>query len=475
MNELMIDLENDSKKPLYQQIYEYIRNQTADGKISCGEKLPSTRLLSKHLQVSRSTVELAYQQLLAEGYIESLPYRGYYVSDISGLYLDGRQEAKKNPVLGVVKERGREDFYLVVFSPNKNDMDYFPYGVWRKITKNVLSTDNAELFLSGEAAGEAELREAVSSYLYHARGVKAKSSQIIIGAGNEYLLVLLTQVLGRQKEVAIENPTYLKAYRTFCNMECHVRAVSMDEGGICIEELRETDADVVYTMPSHQFPMGTVMPLKRRLELLHWASEKQGRYIIEDDHDSEFRYRGKPIPSLQGSDNEGKVIYIGTFSKSIGPSIRVSYMVLPEELLAVYERTCGFYSSTVAKEQQKVLAEFLSEGYFERHLNRMRGVYKGKHDYFFNLLKKEVWVQKIYGDNAGMHLLVEVNSVLSSEAIRLKASDMGVRIYTLEEYQIPKTVLLETENPTILLGYGGLSEDEMNQGVSVLRGILTVR
>lgn len=470
MNELMINLQNDSKKPLYAQIYEYIRKNIADGKISCGEKLPSTRLLAKHLQISRSTVEAAYDQLLSEGYIESEPYRGYFISDISELYLDKRNVQDKN--ISQKKHLTDIEQYTIIFSPFKNEMSHFPYSIWKKITKNLLADNDPNLFLTGEAAGELELREAICSYLYQARGVNSRPAQVIIGAGNEYLLILLSQVLGRKKRVAMENPTYLQAYRTLCNMEYQAEAVGMDENGICIEELTGLNPDIVYTMPSHQFPMGIVMPLKRRLELLRWAGEKPGRYIIEDDHDSEFRYRGKPIPSLQGNDKEGKVIYIGTFSKSIGPSVRVSYMVLPEELLVPYEKNCGFYASTVSKEQQKVLAAFLKEGYFERHLNRMRGIYKSKHDFFLNLLKKEQWVHKIYGDNAGMHLLVELDTKVPAEDIVGQAAEKGIRIYTLEEYRIPGTEAVRRAYPTILLGYGALSEEEMREGIAHIREIV---
>ena len=470
MTELMIPLENDSEKPLYQQIYEYIRKQIADGKISCGEKLPSTRLLARQLLLSRSTVELAYEQLLAEGYIESQACRGYFASDISKLYLESgqRQEAKRQ---GLTR-KGKKETYQVEFSPDGNEMGYFPYSVWRKISRELLYGDNPGLFSPGEPAGEWELREAICKYLYHARGVNAAPGQIVAGAGNEYLLILLAQVLGEKKRVAMENPTYLKAYHTFCNMHYEICAIGMDEGGLLMEEVEKAEPDIVYTMPSHQFPMGTLMPMKRRLELLRWASEGEERYIIEDDHDSEFRYKGKPIPSLQGNDRDGSVIYIGTFSKSISPSIRVSYMVLPERLLERYSQTCGFYASTVPKEQQLKLAAFFNQGHFERYLNRMRGVYKGKHDLFLGLLKKEPWVHKIYGDNAGMHLLVEVDSALCQEEIAARAKEKGILVYTLKEYQIPGSVLKGKKYPTLLLGYGALSERQMQYGIEILRGIV---
>ena len=321
MLELMIHLDSDSGKPLYEQIYDYIRIHIADGKISRGEKLPSTRLLSGYLQVSRSTVELAYEQLLSEGYIESQPGRGYYAGDISDLYLTGQaekqnQKERKISALEGIPSSQSVCRYRIDFSSDENEYRYFPYNAWRKISKELLAADDPSLFCAGEAAGEMELREAVCKYLYHARGVNCSPGQIIIGAGNEYLLILLSQVLGGGKRVAIENPTYLKAYATLTNLNYEMLPTGMDKSGIRMEEIRTDNPDIIYIMPSHQFPMGTVMPMKRRLELLHWASEKDHRYIIEDDHDSEFRYKGKPIPSLQGNDTHGTVIYIGTFSKS---------------------------------------------------------------------------------------------------------------------------------------------------------------
>ena len=472
MPELMIHLENDSIKPLYEQIYSYIRENIADGKISFGEKLPSTRFLAGHLQVSRSTVELAYEQLLSEGYIESIPCKGYYASDISKLYHGSTKKTEETVENKFFSSEETQPKYRICFSPNQNEMQYFPYNAWRKIAKEILAQNNPELFLAGEAAGERELREAVCKYIYHARGVNCRAEQIIIGAGNEYLLILLAQVLGSRKRVAIENPTYLQAYRTLQSMEYTLLTISRDENGMCMKDIYALEPDVVYAMPSHQFPMGTVMPMKRRLQLLHWAAEGEERYIIEDDHDSEFRYKGKPIPSLQGNDRNGKVIYMGTFSKSIGAALRVSYMVLPEHLLEVYQKKCGFYSSTVPKEQQKMLTAFLNQGYFERYLNKMRGIYKGKHDLFLSLLRKEKWVHKIYGDFAGMHVLVEVDTQMSAEEIVEAVKNQGIRIYALEEFMIPEVSKVVQKYPTLVLGYGALSGEEMLEGIGVIRGVL---
>ena len=314
------------------------------------------------------------------------------------------------------------------------------------------------------------LRYEVSRYLHQARGVNCEPEQIIIGAGNEYLLLLLVQILGNRKRVVMENPTYLQPYRIFRNMHYEVFGASMDKSGISLAEIRNYDPDIVYTMPSHQYPLGVVMPLKRRMELLSWASEKENRYIIEDDHDSEFRYKGKPIPSLQGKDKNGSVIYLGTFSKSIAPALRISYMVLPKQLLNKYQENCGFYASTVSKIQQEILACFMRDGYFERHLNRMRGIYKTKHDLMSAELKKQPWVHKIYGDNAGLHFLVEIETEMEEEQLIQTGKLHGIRLYGLSENYITKPD--KAKYPTLLIGYGSIPEKEIEQSVAGLSKLL---
>lgn len=480
MNEIMIDLQGGAKAPLYEKIYEYIKNEIVDGKISRGEKLPSTRLLAKNLSVSRSTVELAYDQLLAEGYIEAEPYRGYFVCDIEALYqLEQRNHIQEKLQAGqswqpgwkteIKHGEGSSKQKEIDFSPYTIDTQNFPYNVWRKLHKNVLLDDREEILLSGDGQGDYELRVAIADYLHQARGVNCVAEQIIIGAGNEYLELLLTQVLGEKKTVLMDDPTYLQAYRTFSNMGYLVKNIPAEQGSMPIEAVRRENADVLYVMPSHQFPLGTVMPLKQRLELLKWASEKEGRYLIEDDHDSEYRYKGKPIPSLQSIDHEEKVIYLGTFSKSIAPSLRISYMVLPQHLLKNYQKFCGFYSTTVSKIQQEVLREFISGGYFGRHLNKMRGIYKNKHDFLVSELKKRPWVENIAGDNAGLHVLVQVDTQMSEEELCERAAEQGIHLMGISEHYIHKPPV---SKPVILLGYGKPDEKKILEGLNRLEQII---
>ncbi|MGN0342843.1 MAG: PLP-dependent aminotransferase family protein [Roseburia sp.] len=466
MKELWIDLQPDSDKALYEQIYDSVRRDIADGKISPGEKLPSTRFLAKYLGISRSTVELAYDQLTAEGYIIPRQGSGCYVCDISDLY-QMQQNEEKREHSPMTKSTIREA--EIRFSPYEIDQRSFPCDAWYRVNKNVSPGEQPELLMSGDSKGQENLRRQISRYLYQARGVECCEDQIIVGAGNEYLLMLLSQILGHGKCVLMEQYSYVNAYKTFCNMGYSIATARTEADGICMEDVRGSKADVVYVMPVHQFPLGTVMPLKRRLELIKWASEAEDRYVIEDDHDSEFRYKGKPIPALWGNDQGQHVIYIGTFSKSISSSLRISFMVLPERLMEQYEKRCGFYACTVSRFSQEVLFRFMEEGHFERHLNRMRNNYKQKHDVLLAILKEETWVHAIYGDNAGLHVLVDVYSHESEETLCRRAWESGVEIHGLSEYRIGPAE--KRPYPTILLGYGNLSEEEMSRGIACLREI----
>ncbi len=484
MKELAITLDTEKKQPLYEQIYEALREAILQGRILQGEKLPSTRFEAEYLQVSRSTVELAYDQLVSEGYIHSEPYRGYFACDVRELYdlTDIRTSDAKTFAMEeaetVHSDRKKSDFlrksektsYQIDFSLNELSMENFPYSGLSKIMKNLLLDQGEQIMSSGSAFGENNLKETICDYLYHARNVRCNPDQIIIGAGNEYLQLMLVQMLGVSHCVAMESPTYLRAYRTFKNAGLSVREVALDESGMRVDLLQEMDASIAYVMPSHQFPLGIVMPMKRRLELLNWAVEEPERYIIEDDYDSEFRYKGKPIPALQGIDRSGRVIYLGTFSKSIASSIRVSYMVLPEQLLERYRECCGFYACTVPNLMQQAICQFMQEGYFEKNLNRMRAIYKSKHDYMLAELKKYSWVREIMGENSGLHLLVEVDTELSEQQVIEACAKQQIRVYGLSEYYISQNP--KREYPILLLGYGGLTEEQIADGLQMIDAIL---
>ena len=460
MYELTMSLNPKSKTPLYEQIYEFIKEEIQNNVIQSGERLPSTRALSKHLVVSRSTVELAYEQLLSEGYVEAIPCKGYFVAKIEGIYqLQKRPEIKVEPISSGVTE------YAYDFTPNGVDLNSFPYNVWRKLSKECLIDDKAEMFRLGNPQGEYGLRNAISSYLHQARGIHCHPDQIIIGAGSDYLLMLLTTVIGNCHKVALENPTYGQAYRLFERLSYKVCTVDMDQSGMRIDELEKSGADIAFVMPSHQYPLGCVMPIQRRMELLKWADGAEGRYIIEDDYDSEFRYKGKPIPALQGYDRDGKVIYLGTFSKSIAPAIRMSYMVLPEKLQKRYEREYSFVNSTVSKVDQMIVQRFIEEGYYERHLNKTRAMYKGRHDTLIEELKPLLGKCKISGEHAGVHLLLTFEDGYSEQELIELAKKSDIRVYGMSDYRVGEE---NSKKATILLGYANLSEEQIKEAARTL-------
>lgn len=460
MNELTLNIKSNSEIPLYEQIYQYIKTEIRDGRIGYGEKLPSTRALSKHLEVSRSTIELSYEQLVSEGYIETVPCRGYFVAQIDELYHLKKVDTK------VPKRKKTARKYRYDFTPNGVDLKSFPYNVWRKLSKEILVEDKTELFRSGDPQGEYSFRSAICNYLYQARGVNCGPHQIIVGAGSDYLLMLLHMIIGEHHRIAFEDPAYKQAYRMAESMGYQTVPISLDKSGMKIGALEDSGADIAYVTPSHQYPTGIVMPMKRRMELLNWANKEEYRYIVEDDYDSEYRYKGKPIPALQGYDTQDKVIYLGTFSKSIAPAIRMSYMVLPEILLSEYESRCSFVSTTVSKVDQMIVQRFIEEGYYERHLNKTRALYKNRHDTLIEGLRPLKKICEISGEHAGVHLLLTFKDGRTEKELLRLAEEKDIRVYGLSECQIREYI--EDGSATILLGYANLTEEQITEAVSLL-------
>lgn len=467
MREITFQLRVDGDCCLYEQIYEYIRKEIREGKLLAGERLPSTRSLAEHLQVARSTVDSAYGQLQGEGYIEARPCKGYFVCPAEELFrLDcpAKMRREEPAAGGGTPRRAASGGFEVDFSPYDIDMSGFPFSVWRKITKNVLTYANSELFSRGDSQGDYGLRQTIGKYLHSSRGVDCRPEQIIVGAGNDYLLLLLEKILGRHVRIAMENPTYKRSYRIFRSFAYRISTVDMDEWGMRADKLEQVDVDMAYVMPSHQFPTGTVMPIGRRMELLKWAAKGPGRYLLEDDYDSEFRFHGKPIPALQASDRHGRVIYMGTFSKAIAPAIRIGFMVLPEALLEKYVRDCAFYSCSVSRIDQSIMDEFIGDGYFERHLNKMRKIYRAKHDLLLECLAPFRGKFTVSGENAGLHLLLTSRDGIPERDLVQKAASGGVRVYGLSESMVEDA----PDSATVLLGFGGLGSREIEKGTDLL-------
>lgn len=459
---LTVELKSRDKMPLYEQLYLKIRGLITEGELAEGEKLPSERGLALNLQISRNTVTLAYEQLYAEGYVEVRPQSGYYVNKI-----DRINSEKKEEFTDIKNESvNPEPEYEYDFSPFSLCKESFPYRMWNRLYRQCMRDKGEELFDLGERQGDLELRVAIAKYLFGYRGLIIKPENMIIGAGTGYLLQLLEHLIDEKSIIAMENPTYMQAYRIFSSLNREVRPISLDENGIKVEELKRSEAKEVYLTPSHQFPTGVVMPIKRRKEILGWASEDKDRYIIEDDHDSEFRYKGLPIPPLKAIDTENKVVYLGTFSRTIAPAIRIGFMVLPDGLLKVYRKKLAFLACTVPRIDQAVLTEFILGGHYERHINKARKIYKSRHDKLISSLKVFGDKVKIMGGNAGMHLMVKFKLDMTEEEVVSRAEKSGIKLVGLSKHRIGENP--EGGEAYILIGYGNISEDRIEEGIKIL-------
>ena len=459
MDMLLFQLEKDGGKPLYDQLYSGIKEAISTKKITVGEKLPSKRKLADFLNISQTTIEIAYAQLLAEGYIMSKSRVGYFVEDIDELPYIQQDSAT------ILTEQPRKKTYSIDFNPGSIDIDAFPFQTWRKYAKELFDDASKELLLTGEPQGELALRTEIAHYLYQSRGVICSPEQIVIGSGTEQLLPMILRLFSEDTCFALENPGYPTVHRMFLQHKRKVYPISVDEEGILIQELEKTAADVVYITPSHQFPTGAVLSATRRAQALNWAAQSPSRYIIEDDYDSEFRYTGKPIPALQALDRNDKVIYMSTFTKSLMPSLRVAYFVLPPKLLATYNDVFNYYSSTVPRFDQHIVANFMRDGHFSKHLNRMRKVYRKKHEKLTTILENYSTQIKITGEQAGMHILLDVQHALSEKQLQQRANDAGIGIYPLSAYRLDENTASQAQ---FLLGFGGIPVHEIEPSVEKL-------
>ncbi|MBI0580274.1 PLP-dependent aminotransferase family protein [Neobacillus cucumis] len=461
MIEITPVLDNSMSKPLYLQLADYIKEEISSGRIKPKEKLPSKRNLSNYLGLSLNTVQSAYDQLCAEGYLESKPRKGLFVTPFEDDLFSSQDYPQK---MEVISDQIPQEIAKIDFNSGQVDLENFPNAAWRKLT--IQSLDRGELFYNGNPQGELLLREQIAKYLFASRGVKCSARQIIIGAGTQFLIGLLCMLLGKGQTYGLENPGFHRTKTVLQDFGANTIFIPLDEDGLNIQELNSSHASVAYVTPSHQFPFGMVMPISRRLELLKWAEEKNG-YIIEDDYDGEYRYKGKPIPSLQGLDQKGRVIYLGTFSKSLIPSIRISYLVLPPILLKRYHERYTIYKQTSSRLHQDTLYRFMSEGYWQSHLNKMRTLYRKKHAVLMQSIKNFLGENVlVIGENSGLHIVLEVKNGMGEEQLIRRAIKVGVKVYPLSAYYYHSKGSFGSR---VLLGFGGLSESEIEKGIQLLK------
>ncbi len=479
---LTYSLADKGADSLYLYLYKCIKNDIVKGVLPSGKKLPSKRSFAKNLGVSNITVENAYALLQSEGYIFSLPKRGFFVSDIA--FPSPAKSASFFAPVSQVEEgfpraqKATTPAFFADFVNNHTTPESFPFSIWAKLLREIISQKSSELMMPPPCGGIYELRSAICSHLKQFRGMEITPEQVIVGAGTDYLYSLLILLLGRDKIYAVENPGYTKIEKVYRSHGVDCRFVNMDSSGILVEELNRKDADIVHISPSHHYPTGIVTPVSRRYELLGWAAARPSRYIIEDDYDSEFRFAACPMPTLQSIDTMERVIYINTFTKSLSSTIRISYMVLPPRLLARFYGELSFYSGTVSNFEQYTLAKFIRDGYFEKHINRMRNHYRAIRDALLTQIAKSplAGCSTITEESAGLHFILRLDTEKSDEELVNNGKKNGLNLSCLSQYYHMTSPKMPNYSSThsLVMNYSGICKQDIKEAVQRLcKSVLT--
>lgn len=441
----MYILEPNSKIPLHIQLYKAIKDDIVTN-YSVGKKLPSIRKVASTYNLSKTTVESAYTQLYAEGYIDSKPKSGYVVIDT---YFDEfKTDTQEEAVFSKTKE------YKYDFFPARLSKDSFPLKLWKRLfTKAVDESLDFGAYLDGQ--GEEGLRVEICKYLTISRGVKCSASQVVICGGfSDSMSLLAKLVKPKYNTLAMENPGYHVARRVYEEYGYKVEKIGVNKRGIDLKELENSNAKIVYITPSHQYPTGVSIPISNRLKLLEWAKRVDG-LIIEDDYDSELRYSSRPIPSLQGLDNSDRVVYMGTFAKSLSPALRVSYMVLPKQILPLYKESYDAHFPRVALTTQKTLELFMAQGHWEQHLRKIRTLNKKKHNLMRDLLKEKLGdTMQILSQGGGLAILIYPSVPFDIEKLKTLAEKKRIKLYFAKERS-------GGDFEALRMGFGGFNEEEI--------------
>lgn len=462
----MLKLDKRASDPLYIQLYSHIKKEIAAGIMEPDTRLPSIRQLAQQLMMSRTTVEAAYQQLYAEGYIVSRPKVGYYVNILESARSSGNKLF--SPGQGDETGMGEDSGVKYDFSSDRLDKESFDFTIWRRYVNKAL-LDSELLLTYGSSQGEGGLRKEIAKYIHESRGVICSPSQVLIGAGVQSLLHILCGILhNRYDVIGFEEPGFQKARRIFTDHNFTITPIKLDKNGINTRILADSGAKLVYVSPSHQFPMGSTMPINKRIQLLNWAHDNDA-LIIEDDYDSELRYFGRPVPSLQGLDEGRSVIYLGTFSKILFPSLRISYLVLPPGLLSTYEEKKNQYNQTSSKIEQIALSLFMKEGLLEKQLRRLRKLYARKNQELLEtidtVMKGKV---KIIGGDSGLYIILEIKSPQSPGVLAAMAEKAGIRLVPVADYYMEG---YGSGAPLVLLSYGGIPTQDIRPAVELLNQV----
>ncbi|MFT3985414.1 MAG: PLP-dependent aminotransferase family protein [Lachnospiraceae bacterium] len=466
----MIYIDKDANSSLYEQVYMQIKSGIVSGRIPKGTRLPGIRTLSKTLGVARNTVNKAYTQLAVEGYLS--PRKG------SGFLVEGGEDTPfRKMECSAPSDSGTHDDLSQV-NPGRIEYDFqygnfpnscFPCAAWKKHTAAVLrATASSGLTQYSDKQGNLSLRQELRTYLHHSRGVCCLEEQIVIGCGLHYSLDILCKLFENHRKVAMEEPGYNGARELFKNNGFSFHVLAADKEGLDLSSLKSADVCAAYVTPSHQFPYGSVLSIYKRKSLLKWAVESSS-YIIEDDYDSEYRYDVNPVPSLQSLDGNDRVIYIGTFSKSLSPALRVNYMVLPKRLLAEYHRLFSSYSSPVSWLTQEVLSGYLAAGEYAQHVRKMCSVYRKRHDVFVQECAEQFGNKvALHGRGAGLHFLLEFPDGTNIEQLIEKAEKAGVRVYSVQPFWNHSD---GCPDHLVFMGYSLLDERKIREGLQMLHHV----
>ncbi|EZH66681.1 hypothetical protein DH09_12245 [Bacillaceae bacterium JMAK1] len=451
-------LNRESTVPLYQQLIDYFKDNMHAGTLCKGMKLPSKRSLANKLHISQTTVERCYEQLLAEGYVRSHPRSGVYVDYdvVNTLHYKGNQSVPtpKHPVTTVI------DFHYGHVSSED-----FPLHSWKKSVSASYDFHLDRLCKPNDEFGEHSLRSLIADYVYQARGVNTSVENVYVGSTTSYLLTLLCYVLEECQRVGFEDPGYPRSREIFTLLKKEVVPLRVDHNeGVQLNDIHSTKPDLIYVTPSHHYPLGSRMTLQKREELLQSANEI-GTYLIEDDFDSEFHYTTEPLPSLHALAKSDNVIYMGTFSRSFLPSLRLSYMILPKSLLPRMQKLTLLYKQTVSSSQQLALADFMERREWTIHLNKMRTMYTKKKTVLLNELKHAFGdTIHIHGHLAGPRVLIDVLLGKGEEQLIQEADAAGVKVYPTSHAYLSDAPLA-----TLQLGFSGLTIEDIQNGIQLLK------
>lgn len=464
------DLHCSPKLPVYIALYEAIKRDIVGGKLRPHDRLPSIRVQAQNLSISTTPVETAYQQLIAEGFMESRPRRGFYVTPLPDSYGKLTLEGRQSPALDVSSPGAVDLAYSYDFHMSKNDFSCFPIGIWKRLLNYTLREEYDELLYYGDPQGEAGLRDELAAYLYRFRGVLCGREQIVIGAEQHLLMNYLAATMRDiSTGVAVENPCYPLIASTFQAQGYELFPVTEADKGISMSRLHSTPARIVAVSPSHQFPGGRVMPFNERLNLLEWAKENRA-YILEDDYGGELRYHGQPVPALQGLDPTANVIYVGGFSQILAPDLCIHYMVLPEALLEPFHniRRRLMFELSSSRIYQHTLQRFIEHGYFEKHVRKMRNLYRKKNRKLADTLEAQFQgLGEVMNAEAGLHIILKLKTPASEKEMVDAVRPYGIRVAAAAPFYSGDKC--QSEERKFIIGFGGIELERIEEGVCRLR------